>query len=327
MIITPKGKPVIQNLNSYYIDFDKLLEHYQGELGSGGIHFKSVTAEGIVFFDENNILNSIFKDKGGLVDGATATDKITKSLTNDTFSVAVYKIAPDKIHFWANLQNMEVYYKNLSTEFTDLGGLVNKMRSERLTGYIEVFIDGGKENGLVFFNNGAIVGSSCSWEKGGLDNSEKNHETLIRKSRESGGIFNVSKVSLIKKDKKIVPENRKVETAPQRLDMIQELLNLFEKTVQENKKIRTGFDTLLKRKFMEKVDQYDFLDPFAAEFQYVKGTVQYTGKTDTAQLATAISECVAELVDELGMQHVLSKHLVEWRIKYSNEIKKLNIEF
>jgi hypothetical protein len=327
MIIVPKGKPVIQNLNSYYIDFDKLLEHYQGELGSGGIHFKSASAEGIVFFDENYILNSTFKDKENLVDGATATDKITKSLSNDTFLVAVYKIDPDKIHFWSNLQNMEVYYKNLSTEFTDLGGLVSKMRSERLTGYIEVFIDGGKESGLVFFNNGAIVGSSCSWEKGGLNNSEKNHETLIRKSRESGGIFNVSKISLTKKKKKMVPENRKAETTPLLLDMVQELLNLFEITVQKNKKIKAGFDTLLKRKFMEKVDEYDFLDPFAAEFQYAKGSVQYTGKADTEQLARAIAECVGELADELGMQYMLSKHLVDWTKKYSNEIKKLSLEF
>ena len=327
MIIIPKGTPVIQNLNSYYIDFDKLLEHYQGELGSGGIHFKSAAAEGIVFFDENNILNGIFRDKENLVDGAKAIDKITKSLSNNAFSVAVYKIDPDKIHFWANLQNMEAYYKNLSTEFTDLGGLVNKMRSERLTGYIEVFIEGGKESGLIFLNNGAIVGSSCSWEKGGLNNSEKNHETLIRKSRESGGIFNVSKISLTKRGKEVVPETREAETTPFRLDMIQELLNIFDKAVQGNKKIKTGFDTLLKRKFMEKVDEYDFLDPFAAEFQYANGKVQYTGKAGNEQLARAVVECVGELADEFGMQHVLSKHLVDWTTKYSNEIKKLNLEF
>ncbi|MBW1898433.1 MAG: hypothetical protein JRI61_05160 [Deltaproteobacteria bacterium] len=294
---------------------------------SGGIHFKSAVSEGIVFFDENNILNGIFRDKENLVDGAKAIDEITKSLSNNTFSVAVYKIDPDKIHFWTNLQNMEAYYKNLSTEFTDLGGLVNKMRSERLTGYIEVFIEGGKESGLIFLNNGAIVGSSCSWEKGGLNNSEKNHETLIRKSRESGGIFNVSKISLTKKKKDIVPKTRKTETTPFRRDMIQELLNLFEKAVQENKKLKTGFDTLLKRKFMEKVDEYDFLDPFAAEFQYANGKVQYTGKAGSEQLARAVAECVGELADELGMQHVLSKNLVDWTAKYSNEIKKLNLDF
>ena len=327
MIIIPKGKPVIQHLNSYYLVFDKLLEHYQGVLGSGGIHLKSAAAEGIVFFDENNILNCIFRNKETLIDGSTAIGEITKSLSNNTFSVAVYKIDPDKIHFWANLQRMEAYYKNLSTEFTDLGGLVNKMRSERLTGYIEVFIEGGKESGLVFFNNGAIVGSSCSWEKGELNTSDKNHEILIRKSRESGGIFNVYKISLTKKAKGIVPKAREAETPPFRLDMIQELLNLFEKAVLENKKIKTGFDTLLKRKFMEKVDEYDFLDPFAAEFQYAKGKVQYTGKADNGQLARAIVICVGELSDELGMQHLLSKHLVDWTTKYSYEIKKLNLEF
>jgi len=111
------------------------------------------------------------------------------------------------------------------------------------------------------------------------------------------------------------------------LDMAQELLNIFEKAIQGNKKIKIGFDTLLKRKFMEKVDEYDFLDPFAAEFQYAKGKVQYTGKAGNEKLIRAIANCVGELADELGMQHVLSKHLVDWTTRHSNEIKKLHLKF
>ena len=63
MIIIPEKKPVVQNLNSYYLDIKRLIEHYQGELGSGGIYFKSSFAEGAIFFDEDTILNGTFQNK------------------------------------------------------------------------------------------------------------------------------------------------------------------------------------------------------------------------------------------------------------------------
>ena len=52
MLVIPKEKPVVENLNSFYLDIRKLFEHYQGELGSGAVHFKSPSAEAVVFFDK-----------------------------------------------------------------------------------------------------------------------------------------------------------------------------------------------------------------------------------------------------------------------------------
>ena len=54
MVIIPKEKPIIENLNIYYLDVRKLLEHYQGEVGSGGIYFEGHTAEGVIFFDKDS---------------------------------------------------------------------------------------------------------------------------------------------------------------------------------------------------------------------------------------------------------------------------------
>ena len=46
MFIVPRKKPVVENLNVYYLDIKKMLEHYQGAIGSGGVYFKSHAAEG-----------------------------------------------------------------------------------------------------------------------------------------------------------------------------------------------------------------------------------------------------------------------------------------
>jgi hypothetical protein len=41
MVVIPRQQPVLENLNIYYLNVRKLLEHFQGEIGSGGVFFKS----------------------------------------------------------------------------------------------------------------------------------------------------------------------------------------------------------------------------------------------------------------------------------------------
>ena len=194
MIIIPKEKPVLENLNSYYLDIEKLLEHYQGELGSGGVHFRALSAEGVVFFDKDDLLNGFFRDAQGDFEGEAAIDHLIKAAGNNNFRISIYEIDADKVYFWANIPAAKVIYKNLSTEFTDLAGLVKKMSSERLTGHIDVSIGDGKEGGLIFLDHGKVIGGSYSWGKGGLNRSQKSVEALIRKTKEAGGVFHVSRI-------------------------------------------------------------------------------------------------------------------------------------
>ena len=63
MVVIPRQQPVLENLNIYYLNVRKLLEHFQGEIGSGGVFFKSHTAEGVIFFDQNELLSGFLKDK------------------------------------------------------------------------------------------------------------------------------------------------------------------------------------------------------------------------------------------------------------------------
>ena len=201
MLFIPTEKQAIQNLNSYYLDIERLLEHYQGELGSGAIYFRSTVAEAVVFFDESDIINVVFEDKEILIDGKAARDRLIDALKNINFSVTVYQIDPGKVFFWANLPNAEDFYGNLTTEFTDLEGLIRKMNSVKLTGYIDVAFDGLTESGLIFFNNGSIVGAASSGDRDRRNGLRKNLERLIRLSKQSGGIFHVKKIDFDKKRK------------------------------------------------------------------------------------------------------------------------------
>src|SRR6056297_781831 len=196
MIIIPKEKPVIENLNSYYLKIDKLLEHYQGALESGGVYFKAPTVEAVVFFDDENILNGSYKDKRSQVTGQAAIDRIIKAASESNCSVSVYQIQPDRLYYWARLTSSNALYSDLSSEFADLEGLIKKMENEKLTGYIDVRLNPDGEQELLFFHNGQLLGGSSSNSQGRVDRSGEYRDDLIKRSRDQGGTFNVHQTDL-----------------------------------------------------------------------------------------------------------------------------------
>ena len=61
-MIIPKEKPYMDGLNSYYLETDKLIEHLQGEIGTGCIYFKSSTREILIYFDEMDIISGVIQE-------------------------------------------------------------------------------------------------------------------------------------------------------------------------------------------------------------------------------------------------------------------------
>ncbi len=351
MIIIPREKPAVQDLNSYYLKIDKLLEHYQGDLGTGGVYFKSPVSEGVVFFDEDNLLNAYYKDKKLELKGGAALRQINNTASKNNYSVTVYYILPERVYYWANLSYAEPLYSDLSSEFTDLEALIQKMENEKVTGYIDVKLNQDAGGGLLFIYNGEIIGGASAKGDGELDRSVEYRDDLIKRCRESGGIFNVkkiqlSKISALSKKPEAPPatkaDARPVKPAPVKsapkpkpkpsvdphriLAMLQDLLMLSEKLVKSNKRIKMDFETLLNKQFVEKVNRYEFLDPFAGEFRYSNGKVSFSGRASQRELATAIVECVNDMAASLGMTAIFVKHLAHWKKDYMDEIIDFNIE-
>ncbi|MFO7839252.1 MAG: hypothetical protein R6X08_07125 [Desulfosalsimonadaceae bacterium] len=343
MIIIPKERSVVEDLNSYYLNLDKLLEHYRGVLESGAVYFYSPAAEAVVYFDEENALKGLYQDKIRTVQGKDAIDRIMESAAKNNFSVSVYRIRPDRLYYWANLANSSVLHSGLTSEFADLEGLLKKMENENLTGYIEVQLNDNAENGLLFFYNGEMLGGSCSQGMSGVDRSREYRNEMIKRCQEHGGIFNVYKTDLTVEKTGQAPAAHRQEKPPHKAEaekasaepatpdmerviaMLQSLLSILEKVARANKKRRSDFETLLNRKFMEKVDKYEFLDPFAKEFTYSGGKLSYTGDAPQEQLVAGVVECVGEMVSELGVDKPFRKQLPEWHKTYVDEVYTYNI--
>jgi hypothetical protein len=326
MIIIPKEKPILENLNSYYLDLNKLCEHFQGEIGCGCIHFRSSAIEGIVFFDKDDILSGQMTDKGVETTGRPAIEQLFDQGGQNSFSVSIYKIDPERVYFWASVPTAQRIYSDLSTEFTDLEGLIKKMASEKLTGYIDVSIADGDTGGILFFNNGVPVGGSYSWSAGEQDNTRESQELLIRQTKQSGGIFHVSRIQ--------PPGHSRALSRPARaeepleiLPALEEFLVIFEECTSSARKPKNDFIPLLKKKFVEKADNFPFLDPFAAEFEYADQKVHFHGDADHRSLARGLLTCCRELAAEIGVADHLKQELAPWLDKYGRGFANMGISF
>ena len=327
MVVIPKQQPVLENLNIYYLDVRKLLEHFQGEIGSGGIYFKSHAAEGVIFFDQDQLVSGVFQDKEILISGNDAVERLLTAGDEYDFSVNIYQIGPEEVYFWASIPTAEKIYKNLSTEFTDLEGLIKKMSAEKMTGYIDVTIGSGEENGLIFLINGKITGGSYSWGNGAPSPSKKNQDLLIQKTKQLGGIFNVCRISYKNTqndDQTIALEPNKPKAA---IMMMEALLSIFEQVVNEKSKKKADFQKLLKQKFVENADRFSFLDPFADEFEYAEQKITLSGRVSDQDLVDGVVAVVNEMARELGLQSTLIVNLDLWLDEYADELAHYDINF
>jgi hypothetical protein len=320
MVVIPRQHPVFENLNIYYLNVRKLLEHLKGEIGSGGVLFKSHAAKGVIFFDQDEILSGFFQDKDIQISGYDAVERLLKAGDDYNFSINIYQIGPEEVYYWAGIPAAEKIYKDLSTEFTDLDGLIKKMSSEKLTGYIDVAIGNGKENGLIFLLNGKNMGGSYSWSNGAPSLSKKHQDLLVQKTKELGGSFNVCRIPLTNVKAKSGSDIEKPDPSETILAMLEELLRIFEKIVRLKTNKKTDFQKLLKQKLVQHADRYAFLDPFAGEFEYAEQRIIFSGKADNRDLVDGVIAVVRETAQEIGLLPDLIGQLDLWSDQYAEEL-------
>jgi len=320
-VIVPRGNPVFENLNSYYLDLRRLLEHYQGEMGSGAIYLKSPTAEGAIFFEAHELLGGTFENRGEKLAGKAAVERLLTPLPSENYQVSIYGVEPEEAYYWSSIPNAKRIYEDLSTEFTDLEGLIKKMSSERLSGYIEISLNSELDGGFLFFRNGQVVGGYYFWEKN-FNASRESQELLLRKAKRTGGIFHVSKISVETKQPK---EVSKKGSTPEVIAALEELLVLLETLFTSNQTVKADFNTLLKKKFLSMAEEYAFLDPFAGEFQYSGSKIRLASDVTDVELTKGLLVAVAGLMRDQGLNPALKGRLDGWLQKHRKKFLSLGI--
>lgn len=327
MIAIPQDDPVLKHLNSYYLDLKRLIEHCQGELGAGGIHFNSVSSEGVIFFDQDEIVNAVLEDKDIWLEGGRAAWALVESSVTRNFSVSVYRLDETEIYFWASIVSRDLVHEETCDARGGFAELLNEFTERRFTGYAQLDCGHGDALTQIFLNNGRWVGSAY------LDQGGKRVVSCSLSAEAQKGVeapfgngpvrvFALSPTGLL-------PRHVSAETAtsPHLLQSLEAMLNLFEEAHEANSRSQLGFSVLLRKKFIQKADRFPFLDPFAGELTYTDGKVSLRGSHRTMEVAQGVIESLMELGKELGIMAAARPRIDEWLSKYQDEYGALGIRF
>jgi hypothetical protein len=337
MLLLPQHQPIIEGLNSYYLNVRKFFEHHHRELGTFGIHMKSPRFEGMVYFDSGQFISAICLNGGQSFFGEDAFERLMSAVEKYNFSVSVYAINPEMIFFWANALQAQPLHRDLTTDITDLDRLITNMINQQLTGFIEIFLADDSASAILFFNSGKILGASTSPGET-RESIEVVRDRLVKETNAKGGVFHISTISISQKnkDRSINPVDSEAEhpdpvATPSQpataesldpLPMLEEVLRLSEAVCMERKRVK-DFPTQFRKAAMELADKYSFLDPFLKEFEFSGGKVRLEGNVPSQALVGGVLECIQKVLGPLGLTDRFNEKADGWFRKNANTLKDL----
>lgn len=337
MMVIPNQPPIVGGLNSYYLNVRKFFEHQQSELGSCGIHLKSPHMEAMVYFDSGQLLSATCQTIAGAVTDEEAMQQLLSAVEKHNFTVSVYQIDPDMIHFWANAMHATPLHRDLSTDITDLDRLIAKMINQQLNGFIEVLIGDGVESGILFFNSGKIIDAHTSAGEAG--ETVEHVRRLVAETTAKGGTFNVCTIGHHQKTgagavKRMESKVQSADagTAPPAtpsvdpIPMIEEVLSLAASVCAESKRAK-DFTSHFRKAAVELADKYSFLDPFLNEFEFSGGKLRLERKVQPQALAAGVLECIQRMMASLGLASRFREKADGWFRVNAQDLKGLGVKW
>ncbi|MGM0417518.1 MAG: hypothetical protein ACQEQS_02235 [Thermodesulfobacteriota bacterium] len=324
----PGLNPILQGLNSYYIRIEKLIEHFRGETGTGVIYFRGPVSQGTVFFESEYFMESFFLKNGDMISGEDAFELILENCGKNNYEIYIYYLEPEEVYLWSEVLKSGLDEKQVLLNYKQLEDMRERFSGQKKTGYIITHSKNEKTG--IFFAYGKIIGyflegSTLPAEKQNYEKYLTKIDSLLEKTETKTDVFREKSYDFTKSSD--ADSEATVSPSEETINAMAEYILILDKYIQNSKKIKYEFPPLLKRKFMEHIDEYDFLDPFAAEFVYSNGKIDFRGSTDEESFVLSIVRCITEIINELNLQKSLKPFYEEWFQNYNNIINRYNIVF
>ncbi len=199
----PKGRPVHENLSTSYVNLAALLADLQVNDFTGYVQVNFWNYEGCIFLDEGSLINAIEQTDGALKRGRDAIDSILSRAQARGGSVSFFQHPGPVVRALAGTIDGEIVYRDLASEFTNLGKLVEKLKkSTETTWYVEVVLEKQSGAGIIFIvdGNAEAVSSTRSVGDGGelkTTTGIEALEVLLQQAETIGGNFNVFRAASV----------------------------------------------------------------------------------------------------------------------------------
>ncbi len=349
-MIFPKGEVVHKNLSTVYIDLFALLDTLKLEGFCGTIEMDFPEAKGFLFIDSGEIINGQIQTEEDTerVIGKEAVRTLLGFSKQRDGVLSIYRLPPEQVALIAKNLNQPLLFKELSTRFVRFDQFLQRLKEERLSGFIEVVTKERHPMGVLFFEEGEPIEMFTTPKTGASVFGRVSIPTFLENATNLGALFNVygkkeqpqptGKVEIEKADVgqilgKGAEEKRSEEGFDELLPLLQEFLSNSEKIVDTLSPKET-FKKAFKKALIEKSEEFGFLDPFAGEFEYGNGTLRFSGEVGKEEFVKGFVESfrttMIHLEDNLPQEKMVSLKMkagIESFIETHREsLKRLAIE-
>ncbi len=300
----PKFEVYHSNIHSNFILFDKYIDFLKNEYFNGYVEVENSENKNFVFLGEGEILSCFLKNKEGYQ--RVKQSEIIAPLNTQSF-ISSYRCPSQYVDFFSRIYTAQLIYNGLESDILNPEKLLNKCKTDQLTGFIEAD-DGSKNSIYIYFYSGRFMGAMNLQDKDYRFDNKLNETTVQNKLNNT--TINLYKLSTNTNDTK---ENRQLL-----IQCYEEILQFLEK---KNKK--KDFSSLWRQSALELSDKYFFLDPFANEFNYEKGKIEVWDKINFNILVYGLEELVNSIADKLKISN---KELKKIKNNYSNLLGDYEIE-
>lgn len=306
MILLPPGKPIYENLNTSFTQFDALMNDLKSTQLSGYVRVTAWEYEGLILMDNGTSVSAIEETPTGKRTGVAAAEAIAAKAKEKDGTINVARLESELATLLGGLAQGESLYKDLSSDFTSLDKLIAKLKSEAHSGYIEIRFGSGADAATIYLQEGEPI--ECAWLNGGTLVASTTHIAQITQlASQRKATFNVYRADLAR----AYGNQGNLADSFARQATLQTWQQVFQtiETVTDPGGKTEHFRTAFKRASIEHATAYAFLDPFAGEFEYRAGQITFTGSASITDFNEGICKVTASAVQKVGTQNKVRAQL------------------
>ncbi len=307
----PKDRTLYANLNTSFTSFEALINDLQERKLTGYVEVTAPGYAGTLLFSEGEVVNAQEQAGDRRVAGPAAARSVAERASQRDGIINVYTAFPDVVLLLHRLMDSRPLYRDLTSAFTSLDRLIAKLRSDGLTGYVEVHVADGQGVGIIYLAGGEPVESVFSVGQE-MASGQEALNAIVQAVNASGGTFNV----FVEAGQQAVANVPPPASAQEGYRA--ELIAFWEETIARVESTVDGmskpgrFLLAFKEVLVSRAVTYPFLDPFAAEFSYAGGHISFEQPLPD-DFSKALGDCLSDAISKLAFQ--LKRADLETRVR------------
>jgi hypothetical protein len=162
MYYIPKGKPMHEKLSTTFVRMDGLLEELKAENFSGYILLAFPNLNGFIFVQDGSVVNAAEVVGNEHRSGVAVKEHLFTLTQQSKGTLSVYHIQKEIVQTLSGIADGEKVYENLSTDWANLGKLIQHLSADKKTYFFSVAFSSAENKRGMIFVEGDKVEAICS---------------------------------------------------------------------------------------------------------------------------------------------------------------------